>query len=192
MVINSSCELLEATPDLPARAKGPLERMTRAAREMQELVQTFLALARNQGDNDTQAPRATLAQVARRQTQEWQAAVEAKGLQWRLSVAPEADQALWHEPFLRSVMSNLLRNALHYTERAISACRSERTASWWKTAALAFPRSKREAMFQPFVRGAEGRGEGLGLGLSLVRRICQLQGWTVTWVTARRVAVASR
>ncbi len=180
MVINSSCELLEATPDLPARAKGPLERMTRAAREMQELVQTFLALARNQGDNDTQAPRATLAQVARRQTQEWQAAVEAKGLQWRLSVAPEADQALWHEPFLRSVMSNLLRNALHYTERGYIGLQVRADGFVVEDSGVGIPEEQREAMFQPFVRGAEGRGEGLGLGLSLVRRICQLQGWTVT------------
>ena len=45
---------------------------------------------------------------------------------------------------------------------------------------VGIPEEQREAMFQPFVRGAEGRGEGLGLGLSLVRRICQLQGWTVT------------
>lgn len=180
MVINSSCELLEATPDLPARAKGPLERMTRAAREMQELVQTFLALARKQGDSDTQAPRATLAEVARRQTQEWQGAVEAKGLQWRLSVAPEADQALWHEPFLRSVMSNLLRNALHYTERGYIGLQVGADGFVVEDSGVGIPEEQREAMFQPFVRGAEGRGEGLGLGLSLVRRICQLQRWSVT------------
>ncbi|MNG35700.1 osmolarity sensor protein [compost metagenome] len=35
-------------------------------------------------------------------------------------------------------------------------------------------------MFQPFVRGNEKRGEGLGLGLSLVQRICENQGWTVS------------
>ncbi|MNJ82040.1 osmolarity sensor protein [compost metagenome] len=34
-------------------------------------------------------------------------------------------------------------------------------------------------MFRPFVRGDEKRGEGLGLGLSLVQRICDDQGWTV-------------
>jgi signal transduction histidine kinase len=35
-------------------------------------------------------------------------------------------------------------------------------------------------MFEPFVRGNEKRGEGLGLGLSLVQRICENQGWTVS------------
>jgi K+-sensing histidine kinase KdpD len=37
---------------------------------------------------------------------------------------------------------------------------------------------RRHAMFQPFVRG-----EGLGLGLSLVQRICTEQDWQVQLTT---------
>jgi len=39
--------------------------------------------------------------------------------------------------------------------------------------------SEQERIFQSFVRGERARGEGLGLGLSLVRRICEQQGWRV-------------
>ena len=45
---------------------------------------------------------------------------------------------------------------------------------------MGIPEEHREAMFQPFVRGGEKRGEGLGLGLSLVQRICEDQGWSVS------------
>jgi len=45
---------------------------------------------------------------------------------------------------------------------------------------VGIPEEQREAMFKPFVRGDERRGEGLGLGLSLVQRICDDQGWRVT------------
>ena len=48
---------------------------------------------------------------------------------------------------------------------------------------VGIPEEKRQAMFQPFVRGSEKRGEGLGLGLSLVQRICDSQGWRVTLTT---------
>jgi signal transduction histidine kinase len=41
------------------------------------------------------------------------------------------------------------------------------------------PPEKRESVFQPFVRGDATRGDGLGLGLSLVQRICQRQGWHI-------------
>ena len=48
---------------------------------------------------------------------------------------------------------------------------------------VGIPEEKREAMFEPFVRGTENRGEGLGLGLSLVQRICENQGWSVSLTT---------
>ncbi|MDT4882434.1 TMAO reductase sytem sensor TorS [compost metagenome] len=44
---------------------------------------------------------------------------------------------------------------------------------------VGIPEEDREAMFRPFVRGPARRGDGLGLGLSLVQRICDNQGWTV-------------
>ncbi|WP_163006315.1 sensor histidine kinase, partial [Pseudomonas viridiflava] len=44
---------------------------------------------------------------------------------------------------------------------------------------IGIPEEKQRAMFEPFVRGDEKRGEGLGLGLSLVQRICTNQKWEV-------------
>jgi signal transduction histidine kinase len=41
------------------------------------------------------------------------------------------------------------------------------------------PEAQRSAVFDPFVRGAGQRGDGLGLGLSLVQRICRSQGWGI-------------
>ena len=44
---------------------------------------------------------------------------------------------------------------------------------------MGIPEEQRERIFQPFVRGEQARGEGLGLGLSLVKRICAHQGWQI-------------
>jgi signal transduction histidine kinase len=57
---------------------------------------------------------------------------------------------------------------------------------------IGIPEEKRHAMFQPFVRGDEQRGEGLGLGLSLVQRICSHQRWQVQLVTRELMAAVSR
>ncbi|MDR0528431.1 MAG: sensor histidine kinase, partial [Zoogloeaceae bacterium] len=40
--------------------------------------------------------------------------------------------------------------------------------------------AERETAFEAFARGRAARGEGLGLGLSLVKRVCAHQGWTIT------------
>ena len=42
------------------------------------------------------------------------------------------------------------------------------------------PAQAQEDIFKPFVRGEHVRGEGLGLGLLLVKRICIHQGWRIT------------
>ena len=76
-------------------------------------------------------------------------------------------------------MSNLMRNALHYTEhgevRLLLSARGFRV----EDTGQGVPRAQQEDIFKPFVRGSEARGEGLGLGLSLVKRICAHQRWQV-------------
>jgi signal transduction histidine kinase len=80
-------------------------------------------------------------------------------------------------------MGNLLRNACHYTEQGFIRLTLTVNGFVVEDSGVGIPEEKREAMFQPFVRGAEKRGEGLGLGLSLVQRICENQGWTVSLST---------
>ncbi|UVM53085.1 HAMP domain-containing protein [Pseudomonas sp. B21-015] len=81
--------------------------------------------------------------------------------------------------FLQSVMGNLLRNAWHYTDHGYIRLTLRAHGFSVEDSGIGIPKEKRQAMFQPFVRGDERRGEGLGLGLSLVQRICTHQNWRV-------------
>lgn len=179
MVLATSCELLLANPALEPRSRAQVERITRACEDMRELVQTFLMLARAQR-KDAPATQAGLAQVADELTIQWRGPIEQKGLQLLVEIAPEAAQGgKYNATFLQTVMSNLLRNALHYTDTGHIRLGVERAGFSVEDTGVGIPKDKREAMFKPFVRGTEKRGEGLGLGLSLVQRICDDQGWTV-------------
>lgn len=181
MVLATSCELLLANDRLDQRARAQVERITRACEEMRELVQTFLMLARAQR-NETMAAQITLAEVAEDLLAQWRQPIEQKGL----ALLYEPGQATAHRynaTFLHTVMSNLLRNALHYTDQGFIRLSLNSAGFSVEDTGVGIPEEKREAMFQPFVRGNEKRGEGLGLGLSLVQRICDDQGWTVTLTT---------
>ncbi len=134
-------------------------------------------LARTQREDPAMTPKATLVGVAEQLISQWRDPIESKGLQ--LTYTPPADDQLsdirYNATFLHAVMGNLLRNALHYTDHGFIALTLHAESFTVEDSGVGIPEEKREAMFEPFVRGNEQRGEGLGLGLSLVQRICTNQ-----------------
>ena len=177
MVVASSCELLLESPGLDERGRDRVRRMAAATEEMRGLVQTFLLLARARQEEDG-AARASLREVADALVEQWRPAIQAKGLRFDYR-AQCAGEALHNAPLLRSVLGNLLRNAWHYTEQGHIELDLGEQGFVVTDSGVGIPPDEREAMFQPFVRGGAARGEGLGLGLSLVQRICESQGWSV-------------
>lgn len=182
MILASSCELLLENPGIDQRGRAQVERIARACEEMRELVQTFLMLARAQREDASMSPQQTLDQVAEGLLGLWREPIESKGL--KLIFEPGKPEAKgYNATFLHAVMGNLLRNALHYTEQGFIRLTLTGTGFLVEDSGVGIPEEKREAMFEPFVRGNEKRGEGLGLGLSLVQRICENQGWSVSLTT---------
>lgn len=178
MVIATSCELLAEAP-LGAREKEQVARIARASEEMRELVQTFLQLARDKSNEAAFVANRTLAAVAHEQASRWDTLMTEKGLDFQL-IEEGRDDGLYNATFLGTVMANLLRNALHYTEGGMVRLILERGAFRIEDSGAGIPAEQHERIFQPFVRGSQARGEGLGLGLSLVKRVCAKQGWSVT------------
>lgn len=176
MIIATSSELL-ATKSLGAKELRLVERIQRAADEMRELVQTFLLLARAESGNAQQAGVASVAEVAEEQAALWGEEMRAKGLDFEL-LGLECGSARYHRTYLRVVIGNLLRNALHYTDHGYVRLIVESGGVRVEDSGIGIPDADKAAMFESFVRGA--RGEGLGLGLSLVRRICRQAGWTIS------------
>ena len=180
MVLASSCELLRENPSLDERCRAQIGRMSRATEEMRQLVQTFLLLARADSKQDDQTPKASLPVMADELVSLWGGQIEAKGLRFEYRNQCSCND-LYNAPLLRSVMGNLLRNAWHYTERGHITLALEDHGFSVEDSGKGVPENQRRDIFRPFVRGRdERRGEGLGLGLSLVQLICESQGWQVS------------
>ena len=184
MVIASSAELLRET-SLTSVQQEQLDRIQRAGAEMQDLVQTFLLLARSRPEEDGDGVRISLAQAAREQTERWGGRIREKGVSFAVR-EEERDTGEYSRVFLRAVLSNLIRNALHHTDRGeirlvlgSGRVRVEDTGT-------GITEGDRERIFEPYVRGVGARGDGVGLGLSLVKRICAHQGWKVSATPLKR------
>lgn len=179
MVISTAAELLGAADNLTPRQCKQLDRIARASKDMHDLVKTFLLLARETRDDDLQTDSITLQTLAEELTRLWHSPAEEKGLTLEL-VTEQPDTGQYSAPLLRAVMSNLLRNAVYYTDEGFVRVVLMQKGFCVEDSGPGIVPEQHENMFKPFVRGAQTRGEGLGLGLSLVKRICERETWHVS------------
>lgn len=180
MVIKSSCDLLVEKDQLDDYSRQRINIISKAAREIQELVDAFLTLARG---SETEQDRATLASIIQGDLKEWQQQSAAKGISFELKEQPTGQEnleELFPVPMLRTVLNNLIRNAIHHTVNGgitLVACPSG--FSVYDTGP-GISVSDKQSIFKPFYRGGSGSGNGLGLGLSLAQRICQREQWDIS------------
>lgn len=177
MVIATSCELLLQGKQAGDPDYDRLTRIARATSEMQQLIQAFLVIARAERTAENPNAKQTISSIADEAMQRWRLEFERKGIALHL-LQREADSALTlNADLLTTVLNNLLKNALNYTEQGrvdlIIAASSVSVADTGMGINLAAQAN----IMQPFVRGSDLPMDGLGLGLSLVQRICDHQGW---------------
>jgi signal transduction histidine kinase len=173
--IKTSCELLLADHSLGQRSRERIEWINAAAGRMAEQIQALLFLARGRalGEIEMVAITECVAEAA----EPYRVEIARKGLALEVAVASDAVLNLNHQA-LRFVLANLIRNAVHYTERGsvrvgYAAKRLTVTDSGRGIEAEHLPH-----VFERFFRAA-GNAGGTGLGLSIVKRICDHYGWTI-------------
>ena len=118
-----------------------------------------------------------------------------KGLEFKLNLEANLPQCIQGDAVrLQQVLSNLVGNALKYTERG-SVCVSvysamgalpeqNRLMFTIEDTGVGIPASKMSALFNPFTQVEEDsyrrKYQGAGLGLSICKRIVQLMGGSIT------------
>ena len=177
-VFKGSVELLERNTERPSHDRRALARMRRTAEDMESLLETLLTLAHEDAVatdvpvsvNDIVAEEvARLGELAGERRN--RVTVEASGT--LLVPAPP--------PAVRVVVANLLRNALSYTEGGEVQVSVGMRRLRVSDTGVGMSGQELARAFDPFYRGEAGRAmaAGHGLGLSIVRRLTALYGWTL-------------
>lgn len=179
-VIEGSIELLEMTP-LTEKQHQIVKRAQTAANDMHQLVDDFLAFARDaQMLGSSTAD--TLPALFCRMRDMWTAEAERRGITFRTQVLAECG-GVYSPVLLGSVMNNLIRNAIHYTESGEVVLEEIEDGFAVRDHAGGIAPEKVTRLFEPFVRGSAGRRDrsstGYGLGLSIVMRLCRRCHWQI-------------
>ena len=100
-----------------------------------------------------------------------------KRLNFEVAIEPKAVLTL-NPQALHTALVNLLRNAVQYTERGFIRVSFNRNRLSISDSGIGIEPFYLPLLYERFFRGTS-QGEGLGIGLAIVKRICDHYGWTI-------------
>ena len=177
-VIASTTELLQASGDLADKPRERLKRIERAVRQCSELIDALLLLSRRERQAPTDGETTDVARVAEQVVDAQRPHVANKPVLVRVDVEQPLETVA-PSSVVAVALSNLIGNAFKYTQtgEVIVTVGHGRV-----TVEDTGPGIRPEDADKLFERGVRGTnvGKGGGLGLAIVRRLCELYGWRVS------------
>lgn len=182
-VIRGAAELLLSQNDLPEKTRQRLLRIDRAARQSNELIEALLLLSRNERQAPAHAESTAVAGVVEQVVETQRAQIGSKPLELRIVHTAAGDAANSVDApsaVLAVALSNLIGNAIRYTPQGEIRVVLDGNEVRVEDEGPGIDAKDAERLFTRGVRGDGAGGKGAGLGLAIVRRLCDLYGWQVT------------
>ncbi len=178
-VIASTTELLQGSPDLTEKLSERLKRIERASRQATELIEALLLLSRAERRGPTRGETTEVGKIASDVIESQRPQMRGKPLTIELA-ASEAVSVNAPASVVSVALTNLIGNAIKYTlEGNVRVEVGQGRVEVIDTGPGIKPEDA-ERLFQRGVRGEGVGGSGAGLGLAIVRRLCELYGWDVS------------
>jgi signal transduction histidine kinase/CheY-like chemotaxis protein len=169
------------TPWVPkAEGQDLLEKISTSLKSLSTLFERMFDVARIDAERVEHQPQAlALSTLYRRLDHEFAVLCANKGLSWQVDATDAWVQADPH--FTERILRNLLNNAVRYTTEGHVRLRARVRGRWvvcqvWDSG-VGVAREHRERIFDDYFQAhntARRSGEGLGLGLAVVRRLARL------------------
>jgi signal transduction histidine kinase len=176
-VIQGATDLLMADPDIDRKNRLRIARIDRAVAEMGEISGALLALAREQESPAQDTGECDVVAVVDELVSRHRQLLHDKPVTLNVSVVAPPKVAADHA-VLAMTIGNLLRNAMTFTDSGEIRITLESGAIQVEDTGQGLQTPEIQQLFRPYVRG--GDSKGAGLGLSLVQRLCQRQGWQIS------------
>ncbi len=177
-VITGATELLLAQPDLDPKVRTRLLRIARAARQSADITTALLHLVRAEQGIDQDSAAQNVSQIVNDVVHLYEPLIGNKDLKLlvreedRVSViAPESVVAV--------TVGNLIGNAIRYTASGQVVITIGNGRAVVDDTGPGIPEEELEHVFERHYRGQNISGKGAGLGLAIVRRLCELYGWSI-------------
>ncbi len=172
VIIGAAEILVDRTRDQP-ELNAPADRILRAAKEAADCVTVLLLLARAPESID--APETRIAAVIGEEIERGQSLCHGKPVALTATVNGEFSVFARRE-LLATAIGNLIRNACQYTEKGSVVVRIEGRAVTVEDTGPGIPPAVRARLLDELQLTATADSAGSGIGLALVKRICEYLG----------------
>jgi signal transduction histidine kinase len=173
-VIRGAAEVLAEDTTLTEAQAARIARIQRATENMSDLIAALLLLAREE-TAPVEEP-CDAVQIARDCIERYQPLAKPRGTALHLD-AQESVMLPVPAAMFAIVVGNLVHNAVVHTENGSVAIRLDDNALTVRDTGVGIRDSEIGQVFQRYYRGAGS--SGVGIGLSLVKRICDRHGWRI-------------
>ncbi len=173
--ILTSCELLVAAPDMPVRVRHRIKMIEVAATRMGEQLQALLFLAREQALGVIET--VSVAECVYDAADPLLAEIFKKKLVFEVLIASDVVLTV-NRQALHTALMNLIRNAMQYTKKGYIRVEFNHQRLSISDSGIGIEPAYLPLLYERFFRGST-QGEGLGIGLAIVKRICNHYGWLI-------------
>lgn len=175
-VIKGAVELLSVDSDLSPRNKKILLRIERATEAMSQMLETLLVLARENSNLEDQHCR--LSDVVHNVIAESREILAEKPVILIAQINQDIDLPV---PFSVTaiVLNNLVRNAIAYTTEGEIRVTVDGARLQVVDTGIGIQNEVLPHIFERHFRGQSEMPQGSGIGLAIVKRICDRYGWQV-------------
>lgn len=166
--------LAKRIPEDDQRARGQLDRISRSIHRMEEIIEAFLWLAREDGSGPAERchPAALMPEIIAMHRY----LLADRPVEVLLDLDPELEVTV-PKAVLAIVSGNLLANAFYNTLEGSVEIKLCDEALQIVDTGTGIPAEQAERLSEPFVSGRAGFGHGLGL--AIVWEICERFGWSL-------------
>lgn len=181
--IGTSCELLLQEATLSDAGRRRVQAIGRAAERLTSAADSLLFLAR--GGEPPRMEEVCIRECVEDAAEPVRNLLQGKGVAFEMAVHPTAVVCTdWHALYL--VASNLIRNAASYTDRGAVRIDYRDGRLSFEDSGPGIDPEELPRVFDRHYRGDASAGrDGCGLGLAIVRRICESFGWRLEIASTR-------
>ncbi len=181
--IRTSCELLALENEWSEKSRARIGHIAKAEQDMRSHMDAllFLARARTDADKETVALRECIEDIIGSLKRE----VANKKLRLELNIDPRVSLHL-NRKALHLVVLNLLKNAVYFTDvGSIDLVFKDGSLTIADTG-IGIEQDALPNIFGRHYQGSDRR-EGFGIGLHIVKRICETEGWQINVQSSQNV-----